>query len=134
MSSCSILRRFQIVISRKSSRSFSINSSNFSPRKYVRLTPEYVSEAAECIADTFGSGEVIEDPLSWWVIFVLRKDTTINDLPSLLSSYLPITHLPLTFFFSILSYFLHMLTFSVATMYFFFPLHLGYFICDEIIG
>lgn len=65
MSSCSILRRFQIVISRKSSRSFSINSSNFSPRNYVRLTPEYVSEAAECIADTFGSGEVIEDPLSW---------------------------------------------------------------------
>jgi hypothetical protein len=64
MSSCSILRRFQIVIPRKS-RSFSINSSNFSPRKYVRLTPEYVSEAAECIADTFGSGEVIEDPLSW---------------------------------------------------------------------
>ena len=66
-SSCSILRHFQIVISRKivPFRLLSTNSSNFSPRKYVRLTPEYVSEAAECIADTFGSGEVIEDPLSW---------------------------------------------------------------------
>lgn len=63
-SSCSILRHFQIVISRKIVP-FRRYSSNFSPRKYVRLTPEYVSEAAECIADTFGSGEVIEDPLSW---------------------------------------------------------------------
>jgi len=64
-SSCSILRHFQIVIPKIHSTPFCRYSSNFSPRKYVRLTPEYVSEAAECIADTFGSGEVIEDPLSW---------------------------------------------------------------------
>ena len=49
-----------------SSRSLSTSTNSaFAPRKYVRLTPSLVSEAAECIADTFGSGEVIEDPLSW---------------------------------------------------------------------
>ena len=67
---------FRILISEKFvktnlcvPKAFSTTSnSSFAPRKYVRLTPTLVSEAAECIADTFGSGEVNEDPLSWYVL------------------------------------------------------------------